>query len=76
MNKNLEERERLLRTILGIYAMLVGFLFIQGIVGIILGVLGALSLLTGAIGWCPLYTWLRKSPSPVQTPESDHDASM
>ncbi|MBN2002329.1 MAG: DUF2892 domain-containing protein [Anaerolineae bacterium] len=74
MKKNLEERECLLRTILGIYAMLIGFLFLQTVVGILIGMLGMISLLTGAIGWCPLYAWLRKSPIPAQTPKSDHDA--
>ncbi len=73
MENNIQERERLLRTILGIYAMLLGFLFIQGVIGIILGVVGTLGLLTGAIGWCPMYTLLRKSPPPAQTTKSDHD---
>lgn len=62
MQTNVEERERLIRSILGIYTMLFGFLFVQGVVGIIIGVLGLISLVTGASGWCPIYTWLRKSP--------------
>ncbi len=74
MKNNIEERERLLRTILGVYAMLLGFLFIQGVIGIILGALGALVFLTGVIGWCPIYTLLHKAPPPTQTPKSDHNA--
>ncbi len=61
MKPNIGEGERLIRAILGIYAMLLGFLFIQGVVGIILGVLGAIAFATGAIGWCGLYALLGKS---------------
>ena len=49
MEPNVGERDKLLRTILGVYAMLLGFLFIQGVVGILIGVLGLVSLVTGGI---------------------------
>jgi len=55
MQPNVGERDKLLRTILGIYAMLVGFLFIQGVVGIIVGVLGLIALVTGLVGRCGIY---------------------
>ncbi len=58
MKPNVGERDRLFRTIFGVYGMLLGFLFIQGIVGIILGVLGAISLITGITGICGIYTLL------------------
>ena len=58
---NVGERDRLLRTILGIYAMLLGFLFLQGVIGAILGAAGAVSLLTGLFGWCGIYALLNRS---------------
>jgi hypothetical protein len=58
---NVGERDRLLRTILGVYGMLFGFLFVQGIVGAFIGALGAISLITGLTGWCGVYTLLNKS---------------
>jgi len=61
MKPNIGDGERLIRTILGIYAMLLGFLFIQGVVGIILGVLGLMVFATGAVGWCGIYTLMGKS---------------
>jgi len=61
MKPNIGDGERLIRTILGIYAMLLGFLFIQGVVGIILGVLGLIAFATGASGWCGIYALLGKS---------------
>lgn len=61
MKPNVNEKERLYRTILGVYAMLLGFLFIQGVVGIILGILGIISLFTGLAGWCAIYHFLGKS---------------
>lgn len=61
MEQNVGEKDRLFRTIFGVYGMLLGFLFIQGVIGIILGVLGLVSLGTGITGWCGIYTLLGKS---------------
>ena len=58
MKPNVGERDKLLRTILGVYCMLLGFLFIQGVVGILIGVLGLVSLVTGFAGWCGIYSLL------------------
>ncbi len=58
MKPNVGERDKLLRTILGVYGMLLGFLFIQGVVGILIGVLGVVSLVTGVAGWCGIYSLL------------------
>jgi len=67
MQPNVGERDKLLRTILGIYAMLLGFLFIQGVIGIIVGALGLVSLVTGLVGWCGIYSllgWSTLEPGP------------
>ncbi len=61
LKTNVGERDRLLRTILGIYGILLGFLFIQGVIGAIIGALGAISLITGLTGWCGIYTLLNRS---------------
>lgn len=66
MEQNIGEMERMLRVILGIYAMLLGFLFVQGIIGIILGVVGGIAFVTGLIGWCGIYKLLKREP--VNTP--------
>jgi len=58
MKPNVGERDKLLRTILGVYGMLLGFLFIQGVVGILIGVLGLVSLVTGLAGRCGVYSLL------------------
>jgi hypothetical protein len=58
MKQNVGEKDRLFRTIFGVYAMLLGFLFIQGVVGIILGALGAIAFITGLTGVCMIYTLL------------------
>jgi hypothetical protein len=68
MAQNISSFERVLRVILGIYAMLLGFLFISGVVGTIVGILGIVSFLTGATGFCGLYTLLgREGPEPEET---------
>jgi hypothetical protein len=61
MKPNIGDGERLIRVILGIYVMLLGFLFIQGVVGIILGILGLIAFATGALGWCGIYALMGKS---------------
>ena len=55
MKPNVGEKERLYRTILGVYGILLGFFFLQGVVGIILGILSLVSLITGLSGWCAIY---------------------
>jgi len=72
MKPNIGDGERLIRVILGIYVMLLGFLFIQGIVGSILGILGLIAFATGAAGWCGIYTLLGKST--LKTTEAEQPA--
>jgi hypothetical protein len=62
MKQNIGELERILRVVLGIYAMLLGFLFLGGVGGMILGILGAISTVTGLVGWCGIYVLLGKEP--------------
>ena len=54
LHRNVGTYDRLLRIVLGAVLMIVGF-SIQGTVGITLGIVGLVPLLTGLIGWCPLY---------------------
>lgn len=69
---NISDGERLIRVILGVYAMLLGFLFIQGIIGAIIGILGLIAFATGASGWCPLYTFIGK-PLPESAVDTEAD---
>ncbi len=48
-------RDRLFRIVLGLLVILAGYVS-GGTWAIILYVLGAIPLLTGLIGWCPLYS--------------------
>ncbi len=50
MTNSISEGERLIHVLTGIYAMLLGFLFIQGLVGGILGVAGLAALGGGVSG--------------------------
>lgn len=47
--------DRVFRIVLGIVLIVAGFFFLSGTVGTIVGVIGFIPLLTGLIGWCPLY---------------------
>lgn len=63
MQHNMGDVERILRVVFGLYAVLFGVLFIQGAVGIVIAVLGGIALLTGALGFCPLYYALHRPPA-------------
>ena len=47
--------DRIIRVIAGVVLIILGFFMVPGMWGIILGVVGVISLLTGAVGTCPLY---------------------
>lgn len=51
---NVGSIDRIIRIVAGL-VLLAGFFFLGGTLGIILGVLGLVFLVTGLIGWCPLY---------------------
>ncbi|MGC9399390.1 MAG: YgaP family membrane protein [Anaerolineae bacterium] len=69
MKQNIGEFERILRMVLGVHAMLLGFLFLQNVVGMLLGLLGAISTLTGLVGWCGIYALLDRETVPVTEAE-------
>lgn len=52
--------DRIVRIILGIVMLVLGWGgFVPGVLGAILQWLGFVPLLTGLIGWCPLYSLFR-----------------
>ena len=58
MMKNEGTIDRVLRTVLGIVLMVVGFGVVGGTGGTTLGVVGLVPLITGVVGFCPIYTLL------------------
>lgn len=51
--------DRALRVILGIFLLYVGWAgLVGGTPALVFKILGFLPLLTGVVGWCPLYTLL------------------
>ncbi len=60
MKINESSADRIIRVILGVALLALYFaLSLQGWVGIVLLVVGALALITGAVGFCPLYALLK-----------------
>ena len=55
MNQNVGSTDRLIRIVLGLILAVVGFFFVQSALGVILGIVGLVLLVTGALSWCPLY---------------------
>lgn len=73
---NISDLERLLRVIFGVYAMLLGFLFISGLVGNLLGFLGLLLAITGAMGWSGIYTVLGRELPAVVEPAAQAETAV
>jgi len=67
--------ERFLRFALGLYAVVLGVLFIQGTAGTGLAVLGGLGALTGASGRCPLYLLRERGCAVSPAPDAAHEDS-
>ena len=55
MKINESNLDRILRVVGGVALAVVGFGVVGGVGGIIVGVLGVVLVVTGAIGFCPLY---------------------
>ncbi|OQA23542.1 MAG: hypothetical protein BWY63_00145 [Chloroflexi bacterium ADurb.Bin360] len=76
LRRNVGDLERLLRVILGIYAMLLGFLFISGLVGNLLGFVGLLVFATGATGWCGIYALMGRELPQVAAPQTSEQDDL
>ena len=55
MTLNVGGFDRIFRIVLGVILVIAGFFFISGTVGTIVGIIGLIPLVTGVVGWCPLY---------------------
>ena len=47
--------DRVLRVILGIVLLVIGFGVMDGTGGVIVGLVGLIPLITGLVGFCPIY---------------------
>ena len=55
--------DRVIRGIFGAVLLVVGLVLVKGTIGIVLDALGAILLVTGIVGFCPLYTLFRVNTS-------------
>ena len=55
--------DRVIRGVVGAILLVVGLVLVKGTIGIVLDVLGAILLVTGVVGFCPLYTLFRVNTS-------------
>lgn len=58
MTRNQNNIERLIRTIVGLVFLILTY-YTDGVIQIILAIVGALLFATGVIGFCPLYKVLK-----------------
>ncbi len=56
--------DRIIRIVLGLALIAIGFFVLGGTAGTIVGVIGFIPLLTGLVGWCPLYHLFKFSTRP------------
>ena len=48
--------DRLFRVALGVALLIIGVAVMDGTVGVVVGIVAFVPLLTGLSGWCPLYS--------------------
>ncbi len=58
---NMGKLDRIIRAVAGVIALIIAFAAATGVAQIVLWVVGAILLLTAAIGFCPLYAPFRFS---------------
>ena len=51
--------DRIGRVVLGVALIIIGFAVVDGTLGTVLGIVGFVPLITGLVGWCPLYALFR-----------------
>ena len=61
LTQNVGGVDRILRIVLGLVLVAVGFVVMSGTAGTIVGLVGFIPLATGLLGWCPLYLPFRFS---------------
>jgi len=62
MKTNEATWDRIVRVLLGLAMLYLGFGgAVGGTLGIVIGVIGFIPLLTGLVGWCPLYSLFKFS---------------
>jgi len=62
MKTNEATWDRIVRVLLGLALLYIGFGgAVAGTLGIVIGVIGFIPLLTGLVGWCPLYSLFKFS---------------
>jgi hypothetical protein len=59
MRANEGTTDRVLRVAVGLALIAVGFAWLQGTAGIVIGAVGFVPLVTGIVGWCPIYALLK-----------------
>ncbi len=62
--QNVGSIDRIIRIVLGLALIAIGFFALAGVAGTIAGVIGFIPLLTGLVGWCPLYSLFKFSTRP------------
>jgi hypothetical protein len=62
--QNVGSIDRIIRVVLGLALIVIGFVVLGGTAGTIVGVIGFVPLLTGLVGWCPLYFLFKFSTRP------------
>ena len=58
IKQNESSTDRIIRVIIGIFALIAGFSWLSGTPQIIACVVGAVALLTGIVGFCAIYAIL------------------
>ena len=59
MDRNVGGMDRIARLVIGIVMLIVGFAAVGGTAGIVVGVIGAIIFVTGLLGRCAIYPFIK-----------------
>lgn len=60
VEKNMSEAEQIIRTVIGIIILFAGYTYLTGVIQLLSYVVGAVLVITGLTGYCPVYSFFKK----------------
>lgn len=76
MHRNEAVWDRIARVVLAVGLAVLGFGLLGGTLGTVVGVVAVIPLVTGLVGWCPLYQLFGVSTCPVRRAPSERSGGM
>ncbi|GAF86258.1 unnamed protein product [marine sediment metagenome] len=75
MEKNIGNKDRIIRAVIGVILVLAAILWVKGILGIIFYVIAAILLITAALGFCCIYKLFKKDEAKTEESTTETEST-